>query len=212
MLRTTLTLLAAIAIAQPLQADWSVDNDQSRLSFVSTKAGTVAEVHHFTELMGSLADNGSFRLDIALASVETLIPIRNDRMREMLFQVSRFPQASLSASLDMAQLRQLKAGEQIKLVAEASLALHGKSTPLTIETMVARLDADTLLVSSLQPLVLNTDNLGLSDGVAQLREVAGLPSISPAVPVSFRLTLRQGPASAHAVSQGLESPVGQGAP
>lgn len=63
--------------------------------------------------------------------------------------------------------------------------------PLAVEVTVARLDAQTLLVQSRQPLVVYASQLGLSDGVEALREVAGLPSISPAVPVSFNLTFRE---------------------
>jgi len=201
MSRTVFTFAAALFFASPAWAEWSIVNADSRLSFVSVKAGTVAEVHHFSRLEGSLAADGSFSLTIPLASVETMIPIRNERMREMLFNVDQFPSAQLMAQLDMAALKALKPGEQLQLAAEATLSLHEKTMPLTIETVVAQLDRDTLLVTSLQPLVLNADNLGLGEGVDRLREVAGLPSISPAVPVSFRLTLRQGPAAAHAVSQ-----------
>ena len=35
--------------------------------------------------------------------------------------------------------------------------------------------------------IINADAVSLADGVEQLREIAGLPSISKAVPVSFVL-------------------------
>ena len=38
----TLTLWTA-----PASAEWTLDNDSSQISFVSTKAGTAAEVHGF---------------------------------------------------------------------------------------------------------------------------------------------------------------------
>jgi hypothetical protein len=46
-----------------------------------------------------------------------------------------------------------------------------------------------LLVVSAQPVILNVTDYQLGKGVEQLKELAGLPSISYAVPVSFYLTL-----------------------
>jgi len=184
--------LLASAVVTPVLGQWSVDNDDSRLSFISIKAGSVAEVHHFERLQGSLGGSGQFELSIDLTSVETMIPIRNERMQEMLFNTSTYPEATLTSTLDLAAIKALSAGEQIEIAAEAQLDLVGKSTPLTVEAVVARLSDDRLLVTSKQPLTLNADNLGLGEGVNALREVAGLSSISPAVPVSFRLTLVAG--------------------
>lgn len=186
----TLVLLN-LSFAHNAWADWTIDNEYSRLSFVSIKADTVAEVHHFQELEGWLGADGRFRLNIMLASVETGIPIRNERMRELFFNTAEFPTASLSADVDMSPLLSLVVGAQTTMVSEAQLTLLGNSTDLTIETVVARLDANTLLITSAQPIVVDAGALGLTQGVEQLRQIAGLPSISPAVPVSFRLTLRE---------------------
>jgi len=73
----------------------------------------------------------------------------------------------------------------------AELALHGTTLPLTLEITVAKLGAERLLVASSQPIVIDAAQVGLTDGVEKLREVAGLPAISPAVPVSFVLTFEQ---------------------
>lgn len=196
-----LSCLAALGLCTGTKADWSVDNDNSRVSFVSIKAGNVGEVHHFQELEGWLGADGQFRLTIMLASVETGIPIRNERMRELFFDTAQFPTATLSAELDMSALAGLETGQQVSVVSEARLSLLESETDLTIETVVARLDADTLLVSSAQPIVLNAGILGLTQGVEQLRQIAGLPSISAAVPVSFRITLREDSSPESTVSQ-----------
>lgn len=201
MRHSLLSLLLMLSAPTAVLADWSVDNENSRLSFVSVKAGMVAEVHHFGELDGWLGDDGRFRLDIDLASVQTLIPIRDERMRDLLFETGTFPVATLSAQLDLAPLRELAVGDQLEMVAEAELDLRGQKTGHTVRTVVARLAKDALLVTSAEPLVLNAGALGLTEGIERLREIAGLPSISPAVPITFRLTLREDPAPAGAISQ-----------
>jgi polyisoprenoid-binding protein YceI len=195
MTRTNLTISAILlffAVLGPslAHADWALDNDQSRVAFVSTKAGNVAEVHRFGRLTGNLGEDGGFAVDIALDSVDTGIEIRDERMRELLFQTERYPRARLSAQLDMNQLRQIAPGEQGTITAEAELDLHGQRATLTINAAVVHRQDGSLLVSSEEPLVVTASQFELGAGIERLREIAGLPSISPAVPVTFRLTLR----------------------
>jgi polyisoprenoid-binding protein YceI len=189
-LRSSALLLTTLLALSPAYADWAVDNDQSRIAFVSTKAGNVAEVHRFRSLSGSLKEDGTFMVDIALDSLDTGIEIRDERMRELLFQTERYPRARLSAQLDMQQLKAIGPGKQGTVTAEAELNLHGQRATLTIDAAVAHLEDGSLLVGSKEPLVVTASQFELVAGIERLREIAGLPSISPAVPVTFRLTLR----------------------
>lgn len=173
-------------------AEWALDNASSRLHFVSTKAGTVAEVHRFRQLSGSVSADGRVRLLIDVTSVDTGIEARDQRMRDLLFQASDFPTASLDASVDLAAVEALGPGEVAILASEAVLRVLDQTTPLTVELSVARLAEDRLLVSSSSPVIVNAGPLGLDEGVERLRDVAGLPSISPAVPVTFQLTFLSG--------------------
>ncbi|NEP61609.1 MAG: YceI family protein [Symploca sp. SIO2G7] len=186
---TLIMVLALVFAANTAWSNWHVDNEHSRLSFVSIKADTIAEVHYFETLRGVLEDDGQFELTIDLGSVETLIPIRNERMREMLFNTSDYPHATLTAQLNMQPIVDLAVGDQLEMNTEAQLDLVGQTSTLNVQTSVARLGQNRLLVTSIQPLPLSANSLGLSAGVEQLRQVAGLPSISPVVPATFRLTL-----------------------
>ena len=85
----------------------------------------------------------------------------------------------------------LKAGQMMVDALEGQLNLHGQVSPVTAELVIARLGPETLLVSSRRPLVLQAGDFKLVEGVEKQREVAGLPSISNAVPVSFVLTFDQ---------------------
>jgi polyisoprenoid-binding protein YceI len=184
--------LLSLALCGAVQADaWTLDNSVSRLSFVSTKAGTVAEVHRFDDLSGALGNDGRFTVSIDLDSVDTAIDIRDQRMRDMLFETADFPTATLTAQLDLREIEGIGPGGQADITTEAQLDIHGVNASLTVHATVARLDERTLLVTSSEPLVVTASQFGLGAGVEKLREIAGLPSISPAVPVTFRLTLRQ---------------------
>jgi hypothetical protein len=54
--------------------------------------------------------------------------------------------------------------------------------------LITRTSESGLLVVSKQPVVISAAQFGLAEGVDSLREIAGLPSISVAVPVSFVLS------------------------
>ena len=168
-------------------AQWALDNAASRLSFVSTKAGTAAEVHRFGSLEGVVDDDGNVTLGIYLDSVDTAIEIRDERMREMLFETAQYPTAELTATVDTGALESLSVGESTTMASEAELSIHGTSTRLTVSMTVARLSPSRVLAVSREPLIVNASQVGLLEGVERLREVAGLPSISPAVPVTFVL-------------------------
>ena len=70
MLKLSAFLLAACA-ALPVHADWQLDNESSRLSFISTKATHITEVNRFRGLRGSVEDDGKVRLQVELETVET---------------------------------------------------------------------------------------------------------------------------------------------
>jgi len=69
------------------------------------------------------------------------------------------------------------------------LSMRGDSNSYTAQLMLLR-TSDGVIASTLKPVIVTADSFGLLDGVEALREVAGLPSISRAVPVSFTVTLR----------------------
>ena len=185
LLRTfvSVPLLALLLIGQA-SAQWSLDNDASTLSFVTVKADHVAEVHTFDVLSGSLASNGQIDIMIELASVNTLIPIRNERMQNMLFETGMFPRATISAMVDASSYLQMAAGDSVISDINFTLDIHGVSRSYSADVMVTRL-SDGLLASTIKPIIVSADAHDLVTGVEALREVAGLPSISRAVPVSF---------------------------
>ena len=183
-----LTVLAlGVVLASPAYAGWTLDNDASRINFVSTKANTAAEVHTFGTLDGQVDDDGNATLSIDLNTVDTAIEIRDERMRNILFETAQFPTATLAATVDMAAVAGLSAGETTELTTEGQLMVHGTTSSVTFDISVSRLGEDRILVASRKPLIVNASQVGLLAGVEKLREVAGLPSISPAVPVSFVL-------------------------
>lgn len=180
----SITLLAAMLSAPAALAQWTLVNEQSTLSFVTIKADHVAEVHTFDQLSGSINASGDVNITIELASVNTLIPIRNERMQAMLFETNLFPEALVSGSVDVADLRAMAPGESRSVSLDVQLEMHGNAENYPAEVLVTRTQ-NGVVASTLKPILVTAEDHALITGVEALREVAGLPSISRAVPVSF---------------------------
>ena len=165
--------------------------DASDLSFVSVKAIDIGEVHRFSELAGRITDRGKAVVTINLSSVDTAIPLRDERMRELLFETDEFTHATIRATIDKNTLETIEPGSTQRLDTMFALDLHGSEIELTGTVLIAKLDADTVTVTSTEPLLVNAGSVGLADGIEALRKVANLPSISATVPVSFLLTFNR---------------------
>ena len=191
LLKTVLSLLAPIVFIGSADAHWSLDNASSTLSFVTVKAEHIAEVHTFDVLSGSIDDAGEVKITIELASVNTMIQIRDERMQAMLFETNLFPDASITGKVDLEAITAMNPGASEVMEVEMTLSLHGASIALTAELMVTRLESG-VMASTLKPIIVTADSAGLVAGIEALREVVGLPSISRSVPVSFTLVFNQG--------------------
>jgi polyisoprenoid-binding protein YceI len=182
---------AALALAcatTSAVADWTLDPTRSHLTYVTIKAKDVGEVNVFQEMSGRIGGDGRVEVTMALDSVETLVPIRNERMREILFQTANYKDATLTAKIDPAMIDAMAPAEIKTISAEGMLALHGSQQQVTVQVQAAKLTDETIMVASVKPLIVDAEKFGLSEGVEKLRELAGLDSISHAVPVTFVLT------------------------
>lgn len=183
-------LSVAILFTGAAQAHWALDNDASSLTFVTVKAEHIAEVHTFDMLSGMIEDDGEVEITIELASVNTMIPIRNERMQEMLFETNLFPDATVTGKINLDVLDGLEPGTSFSREIDFELSLHGQSVDMATDVQITR-TAEGAVFSTLKPIVVMSDSFALTAGVEKLREVAGLPSISRAVPVNFTVVFEQ---------------------
>jgi len=188
----SIALTGALVLgASPVLADWTLDPERSAVTYVTIKSKDIPENNHFKEMRGQIDETGQAVVTLMLDSVETLVPIRNERMREILFKTADYKEAELKARIDPKTLESLPVGQIQRVSAEGQLSLHGQSQTLTLSMMVGRLDTNTLMVASTEPLLIEASKFGLTENVEKLREIAGLKSISEAVPVVFVVTFTQ---------------------
>lgn len=168
-------------------AAWSLDGAASYLNFVTTKNTHNVEVHNFTQISGAIDNTGVATLAIDLSSVNTNVALRDERMRDLLFQIASFPTATATLNLPSGLLTNLAVGGTNEIQITASLNLHGVTSPVATKVSVQRLSATRIVVQNLSPVVVNAPDHGLSAGVEALRAAVGIASISTAVPVDFTL-------------------------
>ena len=172
-------------------AEWSLVNDESRLSFVSIKADELAETHTFKSMSGTVMPDGAANIEIALASVDTAILIRDERMQSMLFETETYPTAAVVASIAIEQFETLDVGERTRLYLPMQVYLHGQSLDFEADLFITRIAPTRVLVETATPILTHADDFDMGDGVEALRKAANLPSISPAVPVTVSLVFEQ---------------------
>lgn len=184
----TLSSVAGIMLSLgALASPWELNNDLSQLSFVSLKNTHIAELHSFEILQGSVQNDGAFELSIPLDQVQTHIDIRDERMRQYLFETDKYPMAQISGKVPAETMAELKVDQPLALAVQLEIQMHDHSVTKTAQVQAVKLSATRLLVTTIQPLILNAKDFGFEPGIERLRELAGLESITLAVPVTVNL-------------------------
>ena len=194
----SVTLIVACATSSESGSNpnnaWAIDNAQSSLNFVTTKAGQpgvagIGEVQSFKRFSGSFDASGQIKLMIDLASIDTGIEIRDERLRTMLWNVKATPQATFTAKLSAENLAAIASTDIADVDVAGRLELAAQSKPVTAKLRVSRLGKGKMMVVTRAPILINSNDFGLQAGVEALREVMGLNFISASAPVSFALVL-----------------------
>jgi len=184
MFRLVMFTLLVVASSPTMAGTWRLVEDASSLTFVTIKKSAIAEVNYFSAINGRIEKDGHVQIDIPLTSVESYIPIRNTRLRSLLFDVKRFPKAVISTRISMNNIKDLDAGKSLALTLKFKLDLHGNDKVLKADVIVVKLANGNLLVMSVNPVIVRAADFGLTAGIEKLREIAGLDRIATSVPVS----------------------------
>jgi hypothetical protein len=186
---SAIVLLFSSLLSAAVQANWVLDPEQSSLHFISVKNNSVGEVHHFKKLKGSLSENGEVQVDIPLASVETGIAIRNERLKTLLFNLTSIPSSSMrmariTASIDKGIIHSLIQGDTLTTNISFVLEMNGNSHDYQALISLSKLKNGDLLATTTSPVLLNATDFDLVAGIEKLREIAGLNSIVTTIPIT----------------------------
>ena len=183
----SLTCVLLLLVTQATLADWRL-TAASKVGYVSIKNNAIAEHNYFSGVTGSLNKKGQLKVSIDLSTVETQVDIRNQRMRDLFFEVMQYPEAVVTAQLDMQELAQVESGAPLELVKPFTLSLHGVESTAEAHLRIVSVGGRAW-VSTVRPILISAADFGLEGGVAALQKIAGLESIAAVVPVSVDLKL-----------------------
>lgn len=164
--------------------NWKLNTELSNISIITTKNNKTSEVSDFKTINGSINSSNHLSIEINLNSLETNIPIRNQRISEHLFHTDLYPAAEINT--------QLKPEDLTIGVHEISFDVdfHGVSSILKAEFMVVK-QSGKLFITLHNPLIINARTFGLEDGIKTLRKIAKLQSIDFTVPIHLVLIFEQ---------------------
>ncbi|MCP5083967.1 MAG: YceI family protein [Alphaproteobacteria bacterium] len=169
---------------------WKSVAEESRVAFGSVKKNVAGEVHHFNKVSGVVKELGEMTITIDLASLETNIDIRNERMAKHVFDEGKAT-ALITGKIDMDELNGMKAGETKVVDLDAKLSFAGVDTDIEAEMLVARLSENRVLVTTADFILLSTKDLGIDAGVDMLKKLAKLPEITRVVPIAVRMVFQK---------------------
>jgi len=166
-------------------ADWQLQEPQSSVTFVSTKQTHFREVHQIQKFDVEVQNQKDVVIKLDLSSVESGIPIRNERMQKMLFDVADFRFASLKFTLPES-LDSITKAKQMQL--KANLTIKDKTVPVSLDILITKSHGE-VVATLLKPVIIQAAQFGLKEGIDALQKIAGLKSIGYSVPVYATITL-----------------------
>jgi len=187
-------LMGAMAMPAAAGQSWSLKGALSSIAFGSVKKESIGETFRFASLSGGVTKEGRVRVAIDLDSVQTGIDVRDERMRAHVFgdpDGKKRPKAILSAKIDPSVFAALPVGGLKPVSLKVDLEFLGRHFPVEADLMVARISPDRIMVLTDGMIWLSTRDLGIDEGISKLQDLAGLPSITRAFPVTARLVFQK---------------------
>lgn len=158
--------------------------------FTSTKTdkngNNIQEMGNFSDYSAVLDKQGHLTMKIDLASVNTDIAIRDQRLTEWLFGVDKFTTAVISAELDATKINNLQLNTPLNLAQPIKLEMHGQQAEFVSELTITRTSPHIILVETKQPIELNLEQFDMLNGLKRLQDVMMLSGINAVVPVIFK--------------------------
>lgn len=169
---------------------WILSSDNSALRFQSVKNSTKVESSKFATYTGSIDETGMATIKIALDSVDTNVDLRNVRMRFLMFETFKYPEAVVTMQIAPEVVADLKEVRRKVLMMPYTITLHGVTAEKEAEIAITLLDDNKVSVTSATPISLPVADFDLADGLTKLEEAAKV-TIIPSATVSFDFTFER---------------------
>ncbi len=178
--------LLLLLINQPVLAEWTLNNNASRFNYFSLKNDDI-EVKSFSNMSGTISDQGKLILKIDLGSIDTNNSSENLLIQDLFLETKFFQEAELSLSLGSKLIDSLQLSKATQLPIKATFDLHGITQHIDLTLLITRLKHNFLLIKTYEPVLLKLTDFGFSDGIEKLRQIKDFKSITTTVPISLNL-------------------------
>lgn len=185
---TLLTVAISSLFSTSAFADWTLDTANSNLSYGTIKNDIIGENNTFKTISGTINENGHIKIDIALASVDTQLELRDERMRDIVFKVAEHANAKLTGDMNLEAHADQEVGTSRLIETTIGLELVGQNVEHDVMLVVTRLAENKVMVTPHGVMFIDAEDYDLLDALDTLRDLAGLETISSVVPMSFYLT------------------------
>jgi hypothetical protein len=166
------------------ESGWQLVPEESQIAYGSIKANVAGEVNTFKNIDGAIAADGLAMISIDLASVETNVDVRNQRMIKYIFGDNT--KAVLTTQIDMTKIQSLKVGDTTELDVEGVLSFLGQEVDVDTRFFIVKLSDTRVMASSESMIMMPTEELGINAGIDTLMALAKLPSITRVTPITLR--------------------------
>ena len=175
-----------------LNEDWLLNPALSHVYMQTEKLQGVIEKHEFTAVQGAVSKDGDANVKIDLNSIETHIDLRNVRMRFLLFETFKFPNAEITTRLDKSRLRDLVTKGSVTYPLALNVNLHGMTNQIQTTVLIRRVSDTSVSVATAAPIVVTAESFGLMPGMAKLADAVGGIRIVPEASITFDLVFGTG--------------------
>jgi len=201
----SLPLLAAASFfaatqvfASPFGNGWTLEAGGSAVEFSVGVDGAAMQTGRFDAGEGSIDETGSVQVSIPLDSIASGDALRDARVRFLLFETFRLPQAVVTAQIDPSVLSGLSQRRSKDVIMPVALTLNAVTQTVAVPLDIVLVDADLVVVSTTAPITLDLADFDLLPGLTKLEAVAGV-DVLPKTQITLDLFFRAAPADARAV-------------
>jgi OOP family OmpA-OmpF porin len=186
---TFLILCAGCAMASPFKDGWELQSNASSLVFDARVIGSEAAVSFFADADGEIAPDGTTEIAVSLESIDSGDALRDARVRFLLLESFRMPQARVTARIEPGRLAGLGTGARAQITQTLTLELNGVSREIETTMDIVVISETVVSVASVDPIRVELADFDLMTGLEKLVARAGV-DIRPQAEVSFEFLFK----------------------
>nr|WP_236995697.1 hypothetical protein [Halomonas populi] len=185
-----LIALVPLLLAVPVQADWQLDPDQSRVEATITQTdGATPQAHHHQvrNLQGDISPDGTLRLPLKLSQTDLLS--RFNDLPPWAGLLTNTTLVTLTAQMPPERLDALDIGESLVETLTFRVQTDAVNQQESVPLRFTREGVDQVRVTHAEPLALDGNALMANGTVRTILSMLGYQQIDEHVPVTLNALL-----------------------